>query len=375
MNVSRSRFEFNRVRSIKNRIFLFAFFMAIVSLFHIETSSSEVTEKIAVNNTRKNLITPETLDQMEKLPGDLGPLPPVPVPSDNPQTDAKIELGKMLFFDKRLSSDKSMSCATCHDPVKGYSDGLPLSIGLGKMALGRHSPTLLNAAHNTTQLWDGRVSALEEGAQYMIESPEAMNLKRRELADRLNKIPEYKERFQKVFGKEANIENAAKAIASFERTLVTSDAPFDRYMLGDKHALTNEEKRGLALFVGKAVCSKCHSGPNFTDNQFHSLGVSQEGADLGRYSVTKEEKDKWRFRTTPLRNLTQTAPYMHNGSIETLEGVINFYHRGGGSSRFNKSPNMIKLHLTNQEKKELVAFLKTLDGKTPAISMPELPRD
>ena len=375
MNVSRSRFEFSWAPYIKNRLVVFAFSMAIVSLFHIETSSSEVTEKMALNNARKNLITPEVLDQMEKLPGDLGPLPPVPVPADNPQSDAKIELGKMLFFDKRLSFDKSMSCATCHDPAKGYSDGLPLSIGLGKMALGRHSPTLLNAAYNSTQLWDGRVSALEEGAQYMIESPDAMNLKRRELADRLNKVPEYKKRFQKVFGKEANIENVAKAIASFERTLVTSDAPFDRYMLGDKHALTNEEKRGLALFVGKAVCSKCHSGPNFTDNQFHSLGVSQEGADLGRYSVTKEEKDKWRFRTTPLRNLTQTAPYMHNGSIETLEGVINFYHRGGGSNRFNKSPNMIKLHLTNQEKKELVSFLKALDGKTPAISMPELPRD
>lgn len=377
MDPSQSRFKFSLVPHHINRSLIFAFSVAVASLFHIETSASGVAENIAVNNARKNLITPETLDRMEKLPGDLGPLPPVPVPADNPQSDAKIELGKMLFFDKRLSLDKSMSCATCHDPAKGYSDGLARSIGFGGKELGRHSPTVINIAYNGAQFWDGRAATMEEQAQGPIEAAGEMNLKREELVQRLSNVPDYKKRFLAVFGEGPSLPNVGKAIASFERTVVAQDSPFDRYMRGDKKALTEQEKKGLILFVGKAACSQCHAGPNFTDSSYHVLGVPQVGPekeDLGRFSVTKDEKDKMAFKTPSLRNIDQTAPYMHNGAFGSLEEVVDFYNKGGASVP-TKSSKILKLNLTKKDKEHLVAFLKSLTGKLPLVSMPDLPKD
>lgn len=341
------------------------------------STQSALTQQDNVDQARKIILNVDTLDQMKKLPGDLGPLPAVPIPADNPQTPAKVELGKMLFFDKRLSLDKSMSCATCHDPSKGFSDGLPRSIGFGGKELGRHSPTAINVAYNTAQFWDGRAATMEEQAQGPIQAAGEMNLTKEELIKRLKAIPEYKNKFQVVFGEEPSLLGVGKAIAAFERTIITQDAPFDKYMRGDKKALTLQEKKGLVLFVGKAACSQCHNGPNFTDNQFHSIGAPQAGPlaeDTGRYGVTRDDNDREAFKTPTLRNIAQTAPYMHVGGFKTLEEVVDFYNKGGGIAK-HKSPKILRLNLTGQEKRDLVAFLKSLTGSLPIVSIPQLPKD
>lgn len=322
-------------------------------------------------------ITTAMLDQLEALPGDLGPLPPAPAPADNPPTDAKVELGRLLYFDRRLSGDGSLSCSSCHDPRKGYADGRPRAIGFGGKELGRHSPTVLNAAYNGAQFWDGRAATLEEQAAGPIEAPGEMNLPREELARRLGDIPEYRRRFREVFGEEPGLANVAKAIAAFERTLVTPDSRFDAYARGDKQALTEREKRGLLLFIGKAACSECHSGPNLSDSKFYVLGVRQRGPladDVGRYAVTKDERDLRAFKTPTLRNVALTAPYMHDGSLATLEEVVELYDRGGGPAP-NRSAKLLPLRLTPREKRDLVAFLKALTGTPPAAAVPRLPPD
>lgn len=315
-------------------------------------------------------LTVETLERLPTLPGDLAALPEVPVPADNPLTQKKIELGMMLYFDKRLSRDNSTSCATCHDPAKGYSDGLPRSRGFGDKELGRHSPTLLNAAYNQPQYWDGRASSLEEQAVDPIMGAAEMNMPSyEEVLRRITHAPEYEGRFLEAFGEPASIETVAKALASFERTLVTPSSPFDRYVSGDRDAMTMEAKRGLALFVGKAGCAQCHSGPNLTDNEYHNVGVAQRGPldeDLGRFHVTQDEADRGAFKTPTLRNLSLTAPYMHDGAFWTLEEIIDLYDRGGGEAA-NKSELLYELALTTQEKGELVAFLGALNGRQPPL--------
>lgn len=316
-------------------------------------------------------ITVQMLDQMTRLPGDLAALPATsPGGSGN---QAEIELGKMLFFDTRLSSDKSMSCATCHDPDKGFADGRPRAIGFAGKELLRHSPTVLNAAFNKHQFWDGRSRSLEDQALGPILSPEEMNmLNGKQLIRRLNEVPEYRDQFRKAFGQGPTLRGVARAIAAFERTLITPDSPFDRYLNGDKNTLSPKEKKGLILFISKASCSQCHNGPNLTDDKFHSLG-SYQADDLGRYRVTRAVKDKGAFKTPSLRNIMLTMPYMHDGSLKTLEEVVDLYDQGGGSAR-NKSDLVLKLNLTEQEKSDLVAFLKTLTGKIPQVSRPQIPR-
>jgi cytochrome c peroxidase len=345
------------------------------TLVHAQTTTDEMSSSKEVDKARKTVINVQILDQMTKLPGDLGPLPAVSFPMNNPQTQPKVELGKMLFFDTRLSGDNKSSCATCHDPARGFADGKARAIGFGGQELGRHSPTVLNVAYNEPQFWDGRAAGLEDQAEKPIEAAVEMNLPRTELARRLNNIPGYKTRFLDVFGGEANLQKVAKAIAAFERTLITPDSRFDQYMRGDKQALTEQEKRGLVLFVSKAACTQCHNGYNLTDNQFHVLGVPQQGPnalDVGRYEVTKDEMDKGAFKTPTLRNIALTGPYMHDGAFETLEQVVDFYNQGGGAVS-NRSPKIMKLRLTQKEKEDLVAFLKTLTGKMPAVEPPILP--
>lgn len=340
-------------------------------------SSEPIVHPDAVQKARRVLITQETLDTMTVLPGDIAPLPEVMVPKDNPMTPAKVELGKMLFFDPRLSGNDHWACATCHNPSLGFSDGLPRSLGFGdETELGRHAPTVLNIAYNTAQFWDGRAPTMEQQAIGPIQAGREMNSNPKELEKELNSIPEYKERFMKVFGEPVTMPNIGKAIAAFERTLVTRDAPFDRYIRGDKNSLNTQEKRGLILYISKAACSQCHNGANFTDNQFHNIGLPQVGPlkeDLGRYEVTKNEKDKRAFKTPTLRNVTMTPPYMHNGVFKTLEEVVDFYNKGGGEDR-NKSSKIFKLNLTDKEKEDLVAFLKTLTGNVPIVSYPQLPQ-
>ena len=320
-------------------------------------------------------ITPDMVDSMKVLPGGLAALPPVPVPDDNPQTQAKVDLGRQLFFDTRMSGDFSSSCATCHNPSMAFTDGLPRSRGFGGKTLLRNSPTVLNAAYNSAQFWDGRAATLDEQCKGPLLSPQEMNMvDEKHLVDRLNAVPEYRRDFQTVFGSAPTLDNVAHAIAAFERTLVTPGSRFDRYALGDKTALTDQEKRGLVVFFGKGSCSECHKGPNFTDNKYHNLGAKPGPAspeDLGRFAITHNPEDRGAFKTPSLRNVALTAPYMHDGSVATLEDVVEFYDRGGDGAP-NQSKLIFKLNLTAQEKQDLVAFLKTLTGTLPHVEIPKM---
>lgn len=320
-------------------------------------------------------ITPAMIDSLKSLPGGLAALPAVPVPENNPQTAAKIELGKKLFFDTRLSLDRASSCGTCHSPQKAFADGLPRAKGFQGALLLRNSPTVLNAAYNTAQFWDGRAATLDEQCKGPLLAPMEMNmLDEKHLVERLSSIPGYRQDFETVFGSRPSMDNITNAIAAFERTLVTPGARFDRYAMGDKSALTEQEKRGLIVFIGKGSCSECHNGPNFTDNKYHNLGVVPgHGSpdDPGRYVITKKEEDRNAFKTPTLRNVSLTAPYMHDGSVATLEEVIDLYDRGGGDDP-KKSKLIYKLNLTSAEKADLAAFLKTLDGDMPQVQLPTM---
>lgn len=315
------------------------------------------------------------LDRMQKLPGGLTALPEQPpVPMDNPQTVAKIELGKMLFFDTRLSRDYTLSCATCHDPDKAYSDGRAKAIGIGKKELLRHSPSILNAAFNSAQFWDGRAASLEEQARGPIMNEAEMGMPdEKTLVSRLQRVAEYRERFRHTFDGEINLGNIAKALAAFERTLVTPDSPFDRYARGDKQALSDSQKRGLILFFGKGSCTQCHNGENLTDNQYYSLGTRGEhsGGDMGRFTISKDTADQGAFKTPGLRNVAMRPPYLHDGAMSTLTEVLDWYDRGGGTAP--KSSLLHELDLTPNEKLDLLSFLESLNGKMPIVDRPSLP--
>ena len=304
--------------------------------------------------------TAQLIDSLQQLPVGLGTLPQLKIPSDNPQTSQKVELGRTLFFNADLSGDHSMSCASCHDPASGFSDGKPLAIGFHGKQLRRHTPTVLNTAYNSSQFWDGRALSLEQQAAGPITSTAEMNLPdETELVRRLNADPRYRQKFQAVFGEEPSLKTVAKAIAAYERTIVTANSRFDRYAAGDKSALTLHEKNGLVLFIAKARCSRCHDGSNFTDNKFQNIGVGDN--DEGRFAVTQKESDRGAFKTPGLYNVVLHPPYMHDGSLATLESVIDYYDRGGNEKK-GKSPFVLKIGLTTEEKQDLLAFLKTLNG-------------
>lgn len=298
----------------------------------------------------------------------------VPAPADNVPNAARIELGKVLFFDPRLSGSKWMSCATCHNPALGWSDGLPTAIGHGFTQLKRATPSILNTAYNPVQMWDGRKRTLEDQALGPIQTPEEMNLPIPELEQRLNAIAGYKPLFDKAYpGEGINASTIAKAIASFERTIVSTESPFDRWRRGNESAVTEPVKRGFAVFEGKGNCALCHQGFNFTDNGFHNIGLKDNGeADSGRFAHLKLKVLKGAFKTPTLRDIERTAPYMHNGVYATLEEVVEHYDRGG-DSKDNLSPNMKPLGLTAQEKSDLVAFMKALTGDAMTVAVPALP--
>jgi cytochrome c peroxidase len=316
-------------------------------------------------------ITPDMLDGMKELPGGLNALPAIPSAIHSNQ---KSDLGKRLFFDTRLSLDGRTSCATCHNPDKAFTDGLPRSTGFQGAVLRRNAPTILNAAYNQAQFWDGRATSLDEQCKTPLLSPTEMNMiDEHHLIDRLNRIPGYLSDFQSVFAGGPSLDNVASAIAAFEQTLITADSPFDRYMKGDKNALSPSEKRGLILFFSKGACSECHKGVNFTDGEYHNLGdIPGSGApiDLGRFEVTHQNSDIRAFKTPGLRNVARTAPYMHDGAFATLEEVIEFYDRGGDDTH-NKSTLIYKLNLTAGDKSDLLAFLKSLNGSLLQIQNPQ----
>lgn len=303
----------------------------------------------------------------------IGRLTFVPDPADNPTTRDKVALGKQLFFNPRLSGDNSMSCATCHAPDKAFTDGLPRAKGHGDKTLARNTPTLVNVGLQSRLMWDGRASSLEEQALLPIQSPEEMKQSLDELERELNAIPAYGELFMKVFGTAATREAIAKALAAFERTLVMKPSDYDRYVRGDHDALSPAAERGRELFFGEAGCSRCHSGPLLSDGKLYRLGVSF--SDGGRGEVTGKSEDKGKFKTPPLRNVTRTAPYMHDGSLETLDDVVTFYYRSAPTATADGLPLDIEplLGRSYSEIADLVAFLESLTGKVPAVDAPQLP--
>ncbi|OHC63616.1 MAG: hypothetical protein A2045_07835 [Rhodocyclales bacterium GWA2_65_20] len=341
-------------------------------------------------------------------PPALGPLPPPPIPKDNPMSAEKIELGKMLFWDNRLGGDASSPCVVCHEPGKGWGDGGEISRGYPGTQHWRNSQTVLNSAHYGRLFWEGSVPSLEMQAPSAAEGNVAGNGDPSLMEMRMRFIPEYVTRFKKVFGTDwPHIWDAYRAIAAFERTLV-SDAkqvPFDRFMKGDKKALSDSAKRGMAVYKGKAGCIQCHNGPLASDQGYYSLGVPenevfkteplyqithrwehyQKGVmekdyrnadkDLGLYYISNHPKDVGKFRTPSLRELKYTAPFMHNGIFYTLDEVVDFYNKGGGDANWpNKSKLLKPLGLTDREKKDLVAFLESLSMDQPLLmDPPKLP--
>ncbi len=305
-----------------------------------------------------------------------GPLPAMPVPPDNPQWDAKARLGAQLYFDTRLSADNTISCATCHDPKTGWANHHPTDTGIRGQVGGRNSGTVLNAGHMKFQFWDGRAASLEEQALGPIHNPIEMGETVENVVRKLNAIPGYKAQFNAVFGTDACADGIAKAIAAFERTVVTGPAPYDRWLAGEKSAMSPAAVRGLRIFNGKGHCSACHSGPAFSDQSFHNLGVGMDKAnpDLGRMKTTNDPRDRGRFKTPGLRNCALTSPYLHDGSEATLRDVVELYDRGGVQNP-DLDPLMLPLHLTSAEKGDLVAFLEALTGTQPAIAAPALPPD
>jgi cytochrome c peroxidase len=317
-------------------------------------------------------------------------------PDDNPPSAAKIALGKSLFFDDRLSVDNTVACANCHDPDKGFTDQLPTSMGVhGKFGM-RNAPTVLNSMFNIEQFWDGRAATLEDQAEQPILNPIEMGMPdEATVVKKLRSIPEYQKAFQEVFGAPPNYRNLVRAIAVYERTQVSFDSPFDRYMAGDDKALTPQQKRGWEIFNGQGRCMSCHgwnpTRPLFTDDRYHNIGVSAHSAkfvpharqalallsksggpreidqlaiatdmsELGRFLVTKQPHDIGAFRTMSLRNLYVTEPYFHDGSQDTIWDTLDHYNKGGVQNPFLDG-GIVPLGLSSQQEDDLAAFLLAL---------------
>jgi len=317
------------------------------------------------------------------------------IPRDNPLTSAKVELGRQLFFDPRLSVDGSVSCASCHDPHLGFADGRRVAVGIGGRLGSRNTPTLLNAMFNSTLFWDGRADSLEAQAlEPLVNADEMGNTSHDQVVRRLNAIPEYNRQFNAVFGSNIRIDLLSKAIAAYERTLASANAPYDRFLAGDRSALNDAAQRGLALFRGRARCSVCHSlntsFPFLSDGNYRNTGVagnlstfdslarraivlsnsgddedlrllngSQGKSELGRFLVTRNAIDVGSFRTPILRNVELTAPYFHDGSAATLADVVRYYARGGNENS-GKDWELQTVNLSEQDQLDLIEFLKSL---------------
>jgi len=301
---------------------------------------------------------PEKLP-VEKIPLGLDPRPEV---KDNPLSEARVALGRRLFFDSILSADNTIACASCHRPDRGFSGGSARSLGIGGQATVRRAPTLFNRAYGKSLFWDGRASTLEEQALRPIENPAEMGSSVETAVQKVKADAKYQSEFKAAFTDGVTAANLGKALASFERVLLRGDSPVDRFRkLGQHDALTPAQRHGLWLYESKGLCWRCHSGPNFTDEKFHNTGVGwgKEPADLGRFNITKNDGDRGRFKTPTLRGAALTAPYMHDGSLKTLEEVVEFYNKGGQANP-HLDPIMEPLKLSPDDVQALVEFLKIL---------------
>ncbi len=298
----------------------------------------------------------------------------IPSPPANPLTVDKAALGKTLFFDSRLSRNQDMSCATCHAPDKRWSDGRKIALGAEEVSNARRTPTVLNSAWLTTLMWDGRANSLESQAVLPITTAHEMNYDLTELVTRLQKIAGYGPLFAKAYGDDAvNEQRITKALASFQRTLVSENAPFDAWVAGDETAISDAAKNGFLLFNDKAQCAACHKTWRFTDDSFHDIGLPTD--DLGRGAILPVQVTimQHAFKTPSLRDLPENGPFMHNGSMQTLEEVIKHYE-DGGIQRASLSPEMKGFELTEAERQQLIAFLETLVGPPLKIDIPEMPQ-
>jgi len=297
----------------------------------------------------------------------------IPFPKENPYTPEKFSLGKKLYFDTRLSVTSAQSCASCHSPGFGWGDGLAVGVGHGMAKLGRRSPTIVNAAWGAVFMWDGRLANLEEQALGPIQAAGEMNMPIEQLMARLASIPEYKPLFAAAFPKDGmKAATLAAAIATYERTVVSERAPFDAWIEGSEKAISEEAKRGFAVFNSKAMCATCHEGWNFTNDGFQDIGLPSTDVGRGEF-LPSVIKMKHAFKTPGLREIARRGPFMHDGSLATLEAVIEHYDRGG-VDRPSRSDLMKPLGLTSQEKSDLVVFLNTLTSNLSPTAVPTLPR-
>jgi cytochrome c peroxidase len=296
------------------------------------------------------------------------------VPADNPLTVEKIALGRRLFFETSLSSDRSVACATCHDPKRAFTDDRPLAVGVFERVGRRHSPALINRGFGQTQFWDGRAATLETQVLRPIEDRNEMDLSLEEAIARLTADEYYRAAFQTVFERPVSAEDLGRALASYVRSIRSGDAPYDRFIDGETDALSPEQQLGLRVFRTKGRCAFCHREPTFTDEQFWNTGVawsvdpaSQTGSyqDEGRFEVARTERLRGSFKTPTLREVARTAPYMHDGSLATLADVVDFYDKGGRPNR-NLMPIIRPLGLTTEEKQALIKFLESLNGVVTA---------
>jgi cytochrome c peroxidase len=294
----------------------------------------------------------------------------MPVPADNPLTEAKAALGRKLFFDPLLSNDRSVSCSTCHDPARAFADERTLAVGVFGRVGRRHSPTLINRGFGRAQFWDGRAGTLEAQVLQPITDPNEMDLSIEDTVKRLTADASYRAAFQTAFERPISAEDLGRALASYLRTIRSGDSPYDRFIAGAQDALTPEQQHGLQIFRTKGRCGICHTEPTFTNEQFQNTGVAWRidpgGAtgtyqDDGRFAVSGLERDRGKFKTPTLREIARTAPYMHDGSLATLADVIEFYDKGGRPNR-NLFPAVRPLGLLPEEKLALLEFLESLSG-------------
>jgi cytochrome c peroxidase len=323
-----------------------------------------------------------------------------PLPESRPLNPAMVELGRHLFFDPRLSGDVAVSCASCHDPKKGWGDGQALSRGYPASEYFRNSPSILNTRHRGRFMWDGRLDGSDPATlvRDMVTEAHTMQADGRLVQERLKQVPEYVAMWEKIFGKGSDPYGPRMfgVVAEFIRSIESRNVPFDRHLKGDAAALGPQAKEGLALFAGKAGCAQCHNGPTLSDSKLHRLGVPENPevwnnplraitmlrhystsgmpsymnarTDVGLYAITKDERDIGKFLTPGLRDLRYTAPYMHNGVLQTLAEVVDFYNRGGGPGGV-----LTPLGLTDGEKQALLAFLDSLSGDPVVVESPPLP--
>lgn len=287
-----------------------------------------------------------------------------PAPADNAITREKAALGRTLFFDARLSGDGTVSCATCHDPERAFTDGRAVSIGVGGQRGPRNVPTIVNRVYGRSFFWDGRAETLEMQTREPLLARHEMGATVDHVVQVVSGIPGYRTAFRSSFGRMPEFDDVARAIATYVRTVQSGDSSVDRYLAGDASALSSRERRGLQVFYGKGRCGRCHAGPSLSDELFHNTGVAYRDGrwlDDGRYGVTGAERDRGAFRTPTLREVGRTAPYMHDGSLATLEAVVDFYDRGGRP--YPALDSAIRpLGLDDSERAALVAFLRALTG-------------